>query len=111
MLVVDRDKFLKLPAGTFYCSGEKWDFGAIKIKYDNVGENDYQYLDISWIEGRSSDECYDLLEKMIREGISVPVQKGISRDGCFDDRELFLVYEKEDLEFLKDKINEAIEVS
>jgi hypothetical protein len=45
----------------------------------------------------------------LKNGTSYPINKSESRDGMFDEEDLFLVYEKEDLQFIAERIKEALE--
>jgi hypothetical protein len=100
MKVVNRKTFLDLPVGTVYCKGTKWSFDNLSIKCGNVNDNDWVYLNPCWIEADSGDDAFNRLEEMLEKGISYPMEGGTSRDGCFDEDALFLIFERNDLKIL-----------
>jgi hypothetical protein len=107
MKVVDRKTFLGLPAGTFYCKGVQWAFQTICIKDDNSGENDWYEFNPAWIN-EDSTTCFDSLAEMLERGTSRPMQDTICRDGCFDEEAIFLIFERDDLLKLREKIDVAM---
>jgi hypothetical protein len=118
MRIYTRREFLKLPEGTVYASGKEWYFEGPKIKgktiwFDDIENDihDFYEQDFNWVEGKDSGECFDRLADMLATGSSYPMQNSICRDGMFDPDDLFLVYEKADLEILKAYIEEAIELA
>ena len=105
MKVYNRQEFLKLPSGTIFCKGAKWFFGTICIKgHSSELENDICYLDLCNIESDNSDQRVDRLEDSLINGNSYEINNSYGRDTFFDDDDLFLVFEKKDLEFLSDII-------
>jgi hypothetical protein len=109
MRVVDRKTFLTLPAGTFYCKGERWVFDSICIKDDSLA-NDWYYLNPAWPAAQDSEEAFDLLDKSLDSGISFPCEDATGRDGCFDETDIFLVFEADDLKALRGHIDRALSV-
>lgn len=107
MRVVNRADFLKLPPGTIYAKGVQWAFEGIEIKGDSL-ENDWYTLDPAWVSGNDSEECVELLERALAEGISVPMEVAQGRDGYFDAGAVFLVFEREDLLILRSMIDAAL---
>lgn len=110
MKIYYRDAFLALPSGTVYCKGGLWHFGGIEIKGDSL-EDDWICLNPAWIESRNDDESDQRLEDMMANGASYPMDSAYGRDGCFGDADVFLVFEKPDLEILKELIETAIKVA
>ena len=107
MRVVDRKAFLALPAGTIYCKGVPWAFDSICIKDDSLG-NDWIYLNPAWASAHDSGEAMDLLEKSLETGSSFACEDAYGRDGCFDDKEVFLIFEEADLKALRSHIDHAL---
>lgn len=107
MKIHDRDQFLKLPKGTVYCKGRPYAFGDITIKHESL-ENDWYEQTFNWIDAESSTEAFDRLYEMHDNGASYPMQDSVTRDGCFDDKEMFLVFEKEDVIKLISYFQEAL---
>lgn len=107
MKVVDRKTFLTLPAGTVYCKGVQWAFEGLCIKADSL-ENDWIYLDPAWASAHDSSAAMDLLETSLATGSSFDGEDAYGRDGCFDDKDVFLIFEKPDLEALRAHIDRAL---
>ena len=110
MKIFTRQEFLKLPAGTIYAKGKPMYFDGFNVKADSLG-NDWVQLSPMWIDATDADQQWRRLDGMIHRGESYPMAESYSRDGCFDDEEIFLVPEKADLEKLRDMINAAIAVA
>ncbi|MCE5309591.1 MAG: hypothetical protein LLG20_18300 [Acidobacteriales bacterium] len=100
MRLLNRKDFLKLPAGTVYCSGEPYAFTGLHVKGETLPYNDFVCLDLQRIDAHDSGEEIDRLEDMRYTGVSFPMNTNYGRDGGFDDKEVFLVYERGDLEFM-----------
>lgn len=108
MRVVDRKTFLRLPAGTIYCKGHPWVFGSICVKADSLA-NDWIYLDPAGPSAHDSGEASDLLEQSLATGSSFACEDAMGRDGCFNEEDVFLIFERADLESLRSYIDRAIE--
>lgn len=96
-----------------YSHGTQWNFGALCVKGDTLSHgNDWFELSLDWIDGNDSGECFDRLDRMLNDGASFPVQNSECRDGLFgSDSDIFLVWERPDLEFLASLTARAIEIS
>lgn len=113
MKVINRTDFMKLPAGTAFCKGKPWYFGSICFKGDTLDTptGDWGYYEPAWVDAGDSGEAFDRLEEMLQLGKSYPMEDASGRDGCFDMDDLFLIFERADLEALKSCINDAIGVA
>ena len=109
MRVVSRADFLKLPPGTIYAKGKPWYFENISIKADSL-PNDFVCLGLAWVDAHDSGEASYRLEEMLKAGASYPLDKVYGRDGCFDDDDIFLVYERDDLAWIRDQIDAAMKL-
>lgn len=110
MKIYRRAAFLALPAGTIYAKGKPWCFEDLSVKGE-TWMNDFLTMGLVWIESGGSTETVDRLEEMIDSGASYPMETdGFGRDGCFDNDDLFLVYEKADLEALRGFIDRALSI-
>ena len=107
MRVVNRKTFLTLPPGTIYCKGVTWAFDSICIKDDSL-PSDWVYLNPAWPAAHDSGEAVDMLEKSLETGSSFPCEDAYGRDGCFNDKDVFLIFEKPDLEVFRSYIDRAI---
>ena len=114
MKIYRRDEFLKLPAGVFYvkaCSMvggfQRWDFDGPSVKADSLLGNDWWFRTLNRIDP-DLDDLFDVLDQMTKDGISAPIADYVERDGLFETGTLFLVFERSDLETVRDLIDAAI---
>lgn len=107
MRVVNRTDFLMLPPGTIYCPGVQWAFDSVCVKGDSL-ENDWIYLNPAWASARDSGDAMDLLEKSLETGSSFAGEDAYGRDGSFNDKDVFLIFEKPDLEALQSYVERAL---
>lgn len=107
MRVYTRTAFLTLPAGTLFCKGQPWAFEPLCAKGASL-DNDFFARDLAWVAGRSSHVCIQRLEAMLEQGESFPLATGEGRDGCYNDEDIFLVYEHDDLVALQQCIQQAL---
>ncbi len=114
MKILNRKDFLKLPAGVLFAGGTPWLFGSLSVKGDTISADgkdiDFWSKDAVFIQFDDSDEFPDIFEGMLERRISCPMNSDYERDGTFDDSDVFLVYEKPDLERLRDFIGQAIKL-
>ena len=110
MRVYRRAEFLKLPTGVLFCRGKPWAWEELSVKGETL-TNDFGELGLQWIEADSSGDASEMLDRMLEQGISAPLQTSYGRDGRFDDKDLFLVYERDDLWQLAEAIDTAIGVA
>lgn len=114
MKIYRRDQFLNLPAGVFYvkaCSVvdgvETWGFEGPAVKGNRFLDDDWWFRRLDRIEP-GFDDLFDVLDQMKKDGISVPIADYIEHDGLFETGTLFLVFERSDLETVRDLIDAAI---
>jgi hypothetical protein len=110
MRIYRRTEFLKLPPGTVYAKGVPWAFEDLSFKGDTTG-NDWWEHSPTWVDAESSEEAFGRLNEMLEGGASYPMANSECRDGCFNDDAIFLVFERTDLEKLRELIDGAINVS
>lgn len=108
MRVYTRREFLELPAGTMFSKGRKWVFDCLSVKGDSTRHNDFFHRDLDWIDANDSGQAFDRLEEMLKTGASYPIEQCEGRDGTFDDGDVFLVWESEDLKYLRETVEAAI---
>lgn len=110
MKVLTRAEFMKMPEGTIFAKGKPWCFEDLSVKGQTL-PSDFIYLSLVTVESDSADEWSSRLNEMLETGCSYPIdESGFTRDGCFDEGDLFLVYEKSDLLMLRSHIDEALRV-
>lgn len=97
MRLFNRKDFLELPDGIIFAKAGKYFFHDFSVKEETL-ENDFLYIDLLSIDNQGSDDFFEKLDKMtIDNKLSIPMNDDCARDGCFVVDELFLVFEKEDL--------------
>ena len=111
MRLYRRADFLKLPEGTIYAKGQPQFFGGIEVKGESL-PNDFITLGLVWFEsggdcGGEKDLGYRF-DNMLENGASYPMQSSYGRDGCFDDEDIFLVWEEADLLKLREYVDAAL---
>ncbi len=114
MKVLNRKNFMKLPPGVIFLGGMPWLFVSLEVKGDTISVDgkdiDFWSKDTGFIQVEGSAEFPDVFEYMLERGVSYPMNSDYARDGTFDDSDVFLVYEKEDLERLREFIDRAIKL-
>lgn len=113
MLIVDRAKFLALPAGTLFSKYEPCVFGGLMIKGDSIffdGGNDFWCQQIAdAIDANDSGEFADKLIDAQENGASVGLDLDCQmRDGLFDHDQLFAVWEPHDVAQLIERLQAAM---
>jgi hypothetical protein len=111
MRIINRKEFLELPSGTLFCKYNECCFGDMSIKYDTWKEsNDFLYVDINdFIYGDSSDSTFDKLEQMKNTGENVSIDLDVqSRDGLYEDGQLFAVYDNNDVLHIIEKLKACL---
>lgn len=111
MKIIDRKAFLALPAGVLYSKFNPYIFESFAIKGVSWEDcNDFLSLEIaSAISVSSSEDYYEVLDDILEDGKSVPVDlESFGRDGLFDDDQLFAVWEAGDLESLRNLLTKAV---
>jgi len=113
MRVVGFAEFLTLPIGTIYAKYAPAYTEEFGIKGDSLeGDFIHQTLDpIDNMErsGGSSDSCMMLVAMESDSSVSEPLAFNVmGRDGCFDDDQLFVVFERQDHERLIERLQQAL---
>lgn len=120
MKILSRQDFLAMPAGTVFMKfpaqpkdGSHIDLGydgVIAIKEDTVGEDFVVQELFPWFECvTDSNDWHDVLIAMLDGQQSPPLEyDSAGRDGLFDEGQLFLVWNRDDLERMIARLNEAL---
>lgn len=113
MKVLNREQFLALPQRTLFHKFEPIVEDQLCVFLGKCGTDDfvYQGLGLSAIESAGGRDTIDLLFKAIDSNgeLSIPTDFNCAgRDGMFDKGQLFLVYEKQDVEKLIGLLQECI---
>lgn len=134
MRLVNGVELMKLPSGTLYseiridglalCDPEeisvyKWETG-LSIKGENWFDFNAQESEpfdwgvsaLGYPDSDSSEDLTEKMDQMLKENISVPLDKSYKRDGQFrhEDR-YFVIWERDDLKYLKEVIEIALKVA
>jgi hypothetical protein len=106
--IVERKTFLGLPSGTLYSKYEPCVFGPLEIKCDSL-ENDYICQSIAdAIDCTGSDDYGEKLQAAEEYGSSLRMNFDCAgRDGCFDEGQLFAVWEEADVTALLERIKQV----
>ena len=111
MRIITRAEMLKMPQGTVYSNYNPCIFTELYIKADDAGnyENDWLYDGLlGAIESTGSDDFFAKCEEM-EQGKSVSVDfEYTGRDGLFDDKKLYAVYEPEDVAKLIERLQKTL---
>lgn len=109
MRIVDRNTFLAMPPETLFCKYQPCVMESILIKGDSIffeGGNDFFYQSIE--DAVDCDDCgqmIDVLDSAQLHGTSFRLDLECQgRDGCFDDDQLFVVFEQYDVEMLINRL-------
>jgi hypothetical protein len=105
MKIVDRQTFLAMPEGTVFSKYKPCIFDGLFVKASHGGEyaNDFLYDDlIAPVDAGDSGEGFDMLFASQERGDEVPLtfSDATTRDGLFDDDQLFAVYSDDDVSML-----------
>jgi len=106
MKIVNRKTFLELPNNILFCEFDPNIFGDFCIKTRTL-ENDFCYISLMDFndDGSSKYGCYDIFDASLEKGVIVPLDLDIeNRDGCFDDNQLFAVFDANDINSLINKL-------
>lgn len=106
MRIVNLATFRAMPEGTIFMKYEPCIFDTLSVKGE-TWEHDWTYANISYeIESTDSGDFAAKLEDAERNpSMSIPMDFDCyGRDGCFEDDQLFAVYDKADIEGLIAKL-------
>jgi len=108
MRIVDRKTFLGMASGTLYAKYEPCVFGPLEIKCDTCGDDFVSQQIVDAIDGHDSGEVINLLSAAEETGCSIPMSFDLAgRDGCFDEGQLFAVFEQMDVDALIRRIKQG----
>ena len=109
MRIVNLKTFRELPVGTIFQKYNPYCFDELSVKNKSL-PHDFFYEPITGcVDCNSSDDFVMQLTKA-ENGESIKMDFNIGqRDGCFEDDQLFAIYEMEDVFKLKDKINQCLQ--
>lgn len=104
MKIYNRQEFMELPEGFIFKKGKPLVFEEFCIKGDTITDSEGKNIDWFYysfdIENNGSDQWTNRMFEMIEKGTAYPFQAFQARDGCFDEEDLFLVFDAKDEEKL-----------
>ncbi len=106
MKIVDRKTFLALPDDTLFCKWEPCCFGELTIKGESL-DNDFREQQIGGeaVKCNDSGEFSELCNRAAMTGASVELDfYGQGRDGCYDEDQMFAVWETADVAMLIERL-------
>lgn len=109
MKIVDRKTFLSLPENVVFSKFSPNVFEELQIKGETLtGVGDFYASDIGSDASRV-DDWREAFTNAKSEGMSLPMDfESICRDGCFDEDQLFAVWEKADIEGLIERLKKCV---
>jgi hypothetical protein len=113
MLIVDRETFLAMPAGTVFAKYKPCVFDELSIKEDTCG-TDFAVQDIipQFVTNNDSGDYFDTLDAAERGEPTPRLDYDIcGRDGMFDKDQLFAVFERHDVKDLIARLTKALDDS
>lgn len=109
MKIVDLSEFREMPVGTIFCKYEPCIFGELEIKGE-TWESDFISAPLTGcIESEDTDDMVGKLDKYVetKESFRLDIEC-YGRDGMFESKQLFAVYEKRDIAQLVNKLIEQL---
>lgn len=106
MKILNREQFLKLDHEVLFSKYAPCWFDSLQIKVETYGINDFIYQDIAEsVDCEDSNEFVEILHNAAQDGNSFSINLDCtSRDGMFDEDQLFVVWDKEDVLKLIDRL-------
>lgn len=110
MKIVDRKAFLALPADTLYSKYAPCYMETTNIKGESIGDIDWYASDIhDAIKCNSSIDFVDILGEAEANGTSMAMDfETQCRDGCYDQDQLFAVWESADVLALIERLKRCV---
>jgi hypothetical protein len=114
MKIVTRAQFMEYPAETVFSNYTPCYFGHLEIKGDSIIHDgrpiDWLYQPISdAVESKDSRELFEKLIASAKSGESLSLDfECQSRDGMFDDRQLYAVWEPRDVAALMLRLHRCV---
>jgi len=111
MKIVNLKQFLALPDETLYAKYRPCYMEAMEIKVTNCGERDFLSQSIAdAIDCTDSGDFADKLDDAAEDGISLAMDfNSCTRDGCFEDGQLFAIYERADIQAMIERLQVCLE--
>lgn len=108
MKIIDRNEFLQMKEGTVYAKHYVIGDANICVKYESL-EDDWWYLSFGLIDAEDSGELFGRMYEMLEKGTSYPLDQALAREGLHEPDDKFMIYEKEDVEYIISELKRGIE--
>jgi hypothetical protein len=110
MKIVNRAQFLAMPPNTLFSKYTPCMFGPLEIKGETWGCNDFLSQQVAdAIACTGSEDFADKLEDAELSGATLVMDFDcLGRDGCFDEDQLFAVWESADVAALIARLKECL---
>lgn len=111
MRIIDLKALRLMPEGTIFQKYAPCYFEDLQVFGGACGERDFIAASLTScpIKVDSDSDMVAKLDRMEKEHASLPVDlEFFGRDGCFEDEQLFAIWESDDLSRLRDAIERAI---
>lgn len=106
MRIVNYNEFIKQPKGTIYCEYEPCVFGKMNIFIESINDgSDFYYQEINHAIPSADSSTFTEDCKLMEEGMEITADYYcLERDGLFEYDRKFLIYSKEDIKDLINKL-------
>lgn len=109
MRILNRKQFLAIEGEVLFSKYQPCYFENLEIKLCNTGTNDFCTQQVTEIKCGGSSEMFDLLADAEEKQAVLHLDFDCGgRDGCFDDNQLFAVWDLTDVQQLRDRLNDVI---
>ena len=111
MRIINRQEFLTLPEGTVFSEYEPCAFTGLFIKIGDCLLDDYFELPlVGNVKCRGSEGFIEILEQARKSGEGFDLDfDGGERNGCFEDEQLYAVYDRQDIQQLIERLKECLQ--
>lgn len=111
MKIVNRKDFLNTPKGTLWSYYEPSVFRDLNVKTSDKHSMDFDFVYFGLIgefNAPNTETYFDICRQM-EQGKSVPISlEETQREGLFDEDQLFLVYENDDIKKMVDMLSSLV---
>jgi len=102
MKIVNKEEFMKLPPNTLFSYYEPHCIRELLVKGDNCGDNDFFYASLlDAVDANDTGEFVEILSAARYDSKEFKMNYNqYGRDGMFNDADIYLVYDEEDVKQL-----------
>lgn len=100
MRIVGLDEFIALPNETLFCKYYgTMNWSDLRIRGGLAYKKDFLYQDLLEVDANDAGERCDLEDRALKEGTQIKLDLDcLARDGMHDEKALFVIFEREDVE-------------